>query len=276
MSNRITLPERAAEDWTPVAVTERPKREALAAFPRWSRGRIHSPRVSVVIPTHNEAENLPHVLPRVPAGIHELIIVDGHSDDGSPAVARRLHPGARIVMQDRRGKGNALACGFRAATGDVIVALDADGSTDPSEIPRFVAALQDGADYVKGSRYLEGGGSTDLSGLRSFGNRTLGLLVNVLFGTRYTDLCYGYNAFWRDCFDLVYRECDGFEVETVLNVRAARAGLRISEVPSFEHERIHGTSNLRTMRDGSRVLRTIFRERFDRTRPRLAVAPSRG
>jgi glycosyltransferase involved in cell wall biosynthesis len=230
----------------------------------------------VVIPTHNEAENLPHVLPRVPAGVHELIIVDGHSDDGSPAVARRLHPGVRIVMQDRRGKGNALACGFRAATGDVIVALDADGSTDPSEIPRFVAALQDGADYAKGSRYLEGGGSTDLTGLRSFGNRTLGLLVNVLFRTRYTDLCYGYNAFWRDCFDLVYRECDGFEVETVLNVRAARAGLRISEVPSFEHERIHGTSNLRTMRDGSRVLRTIFRERFDRTRPRLAVAPQPG
>jgi glycosyltransferase involved in cell wall biosynthesis len=173
-------------------------------------------------------------------------------------------------MQDRCGKGNALACGFRAATGDIIVALDADGSTDPSEIPHFVDALQGGADYAKGSRYLEGGGSADLSAFRSMGNRALGFLVNLLFRTRYTDLCYGYNAFWRDCFDLVYRECDGFEVETVLNVRAARAGLKICEVPSFEHQRIHGTSNLRTMRDGSRVLRTIVRERIDREK--LAVA----
>jgi len=274
MSNRIPLRENIAGERTLAAVTEPPMRESRAAFPRWTRRRLHSPRVSVVIPTHNEAENLPHVLPRVPSEVHELIIVDGHSQDDTPAVARRLRPRARIIMQDRRGKGNALACGFRAATGDVIVALDADGSTDPVEIPRFVAALQDGADYVKGSRYLEGGGSTDLSGVRSLGNRSLGLLVNVLFRTQYTDLCYGYNAFWTDCIDIVYRECDGFEVETVLNVRAARAGLRISEVPSFEHERIHGTSNLRPVRDGSRVLRTILRERMDRTAAGLAASPS--
>jgi len=274
MSNRIPLRENIAGERTLAAVTEPPMRESRAAFPRWTRRRLHSPRVSVVIPTHNEAENLPHVLPRVPSEVHELIIVDGHSQDDTPAVARRLRPRARIIMQDRRGKGNALACGFRAATGDVIVALDADGSTDPVEIPRFVAALQDGADYVKGSRYLEGGGSTDLSGVRSLGNRSLGLLVNVLFRTQYTDLCYGYNAFWTDCIDIVYRECDGFEVETVLNVRAARAGLSISEVPSFEHERIHGTSNLRPVRDGSRVLRTILRERMDRTAAGLAASPS--
>lgn len=222
------------------------------------------PRVTAIIPTFNEADNLPHVLPRLPDGIAEVIVVDGHSSDRTVEVARELCPRARIVMQDRRGKGNAIACGLRAATGDAIVMLDADGSADPAEIPLFIEALESGAEYVKGSRYLRDGGSADLSRLRSAGNRALGALVNILFGTSYTDLCYGYNAFWKRVTPMVYRSCDGFEVETILNLRAARAGLSIAEVPSFEHERIHGTSNLNAFTDGWRVLRTIVRERLGR------------
>jgi hypothetical protein len=80
--------------------------------------------------------------------------------------------------------------------------------------------------------------------------------------TRYTDLCYGYNAFWAHCLERIRLDCDGFEVETLLNIRAAKAGLRVVEVPSHEFCRIHGTSNLNTVRDGWRVLKTIFRERF--------------
>jgi hypothetical protein len=142
--------------------------------------------------------------------------------------------------------------------------LDADGSADPAEIPAYVSALQSGADFAKGSRYLTGGGSSDITGLRSLGNRTLGGIVNALFGTRYTDLCYGYNAFWRHCLPVMNVDCDGFEVETLINIRIARARLSIAEVPSFERDRIHGESNLNTFRDGWRVLRTIFRERFSR------------
>ncbi|MGC9219940.1 MAG: glycosyltransferase family 2 protein [Solirubrobacteraceae bacterium] len=222
------------------------------------------PTVSTIIPTLNEAENLPHVLTRLPDGVNELIIVDGHSQDRTVEVARKLRPDARIVMQDRTGKGNALACGFAAATGDILVMIDADGSTDPSEIPAYLRPLFHGADFVKGSRYLEGGGSADITRVRSLGNRALGVAVNVMFRARYTDLCYGYSAFWRRCLPQLHVTCDGFEVETVLNVRAIKAGLSVVEVPSYERERISGLSNLSAWRDGRRVLATILRERCSR------------
>ena len=219
-------------------------------------------RVSVVVPAKDEAANLPHVLGALPDGLHEVILVDGRSEDDTVAVARSVLPSITVVGQCGRGKGDALAVGFAAATGDVIVALDADGSTDPEEISSLVAALLGGADYVKGSRYLAGGGSEDLTLVRSLGNRALALTVNVLFGTRYTDLCYGYFGFWRRHLGALGLDCDGFEVETLLNIRAARAGLRIAEVPSFERTRIHGESSLHVVRDGLRILRTIVRERL--------------
>jgi glycosyltransferase involved in cell wall biosynthesis len=224
--------------------------------------------ISVVIPTLNEAANLPHVLRRLPAFVDEVVIVDGHSVDDTIAVARAVRPEVRVVLQDGRGKGNALACGFAAATGAIVVTLDADGSTDPAEMPRFVAALLDGNDFAKGSRFAPGGYSNDITPLRRAGNRALGQLVNVLFGTRYSDLCYGYNAFWSHCLSHMRVTCDGFEVETLINVRIARAGLRVVEVPSVEYERMHGESNLRVLRDGSRVLRTILTERV-RREPRI-------
>ena len=228
---------------------------------------IGSVTVSVVIPTLNEAENLPHVLPRLPAGLHEVILVDGHSTDGTIEVARRLRPDVRVVTQSGRGKGNALAAGFAAATGDIFVMLDADGSTDAAEIPRFVAALCNGADFVKGSRFAQGGASSDITFTRRVGNWALNTLVNTLYGTSYTDLCYGFNAFWARCLPYMRVDCDGFEVETLINVRIAKGGLVIHEVPSYERDRIHGRSNLHAVRDGVRVLRTIARERRS-TRPR--------
>jgi glycosyltransferase involved in cell wall biosynthesis len=222
------------------------------------------PTVSTIIPTLNEAKNLPHVLEQLPQGVNELIVVDGHSTDETVAVAQSLRPDARIVLQDRKGKGNALACGFAAARGDIIVMIDADGSTDPTEIPSFIRPLIDGADFVKGSRYMSGGGSADITFLRSAGNRVLGAGVNMMFGTSYTDLCYGYNAFWRRCLPQLHVTCDGFEVETIINVRAAKAGFNIVEVPSYEQNRLHGLSNLNAWRDGKRVLKAIMSERFSR------------
>ena len=241
-----------------------PREHQPSDWTRPERRRPNRPSVSVVIPTLNEAANLPHVFGRLSPGMNELIIVDGHSVDDTVNVAKGLRPDARVILQNRRGKGNALACGFAAATGDIIVMIDADGSTDPAEIPRFLNPLVEGADFVKGSRYMEGGGSTDITGLRSVGNKALGASVNVLFGTRYTDLCYGYSAFWRRCLPQLQINCDGFEVETVLNIRAAKARLSVVEVPSHEEDRIHGVSNLNAWRDGRRVLKTIVRERFTR------------
>jgi glycosyltransferase involved in cell wall biosynthesis len=256
-------------------------------------GRL-GPTVSVVIPAKNEALNLPDVLAGLPADLYEVILVDGYSTDDTVSVAQRLRPGITIVGQSRKGKGNALACGFAVATGDFIVMLDADGSTDPSEIPRFVDALMSGADFAKGSRFMPGGGSADISRIRRIGNYWLNWIVNVFYGTHYTDMCYGYNAFRRECLEVMRLQAsetahdevaaeyqpnlppdrrdvatgnettmvwgDGFEVETLINVRIAKAGLRVVEVPSFERCRNFGTSNLNAFSDGMRVLRTIHAE----------------
>jgi glycosyltransferase involved in cell wall biosynthesis len=243
------------------------------------------PRVSVVVPALNEARNLAYVFAQMPKDIHELILVDGHSVDDTVRVARELRPDVRVVMQTRTGKGNALACGFAAATGDIIAMVDADGSADPREIPQFVRALVDGADFAKGTRFAAGGGSHDITRLRSLGNRALSNLVNVCYGTRYTDLCYGFNVFWRRITPVLGLDAksftadgngplwgDGFEVETLIIVRVASAGLVVTEVPSFEHARIHGVSNLNAFRDGLRVLRTILYERVTSRRPQMAWA----
>ncbi|GAA2483133.1 hypothetical protein Ahu01nite_071650 [Winogradskya humida] len=238
------------------------------------RDNTLSPTVSVVIPTLNEERNLPHVFAKLPEGIDEVIVVDGGSVDRTVEVALQLRPDAKIVHQSRTGKGNALACGFAACTSDIIVMIDADGSTDPGEIPLFVAQLVDGADFVKGSRFSHGGFSHDITALRKLGNDGLNVVVNVLFGTRFTDLCYGYNAFWArvvptlDLPDIALPRPndgsklwgDGFEIETMINIRAAADGMKVGEVGSVEHARIHGASNLNTFRDGFRVLRTIFSE----------------
>ncbi|MEV0198890.1 glycosyltransferase family 2 protein [Nonomuraea sp. NPDC050691] len=219
-----------------------------------------SPTVSVVVPAMNEAENLPHVFATLPQWIDEIVLVDGNSVDDTVEVAKRLRPNVKVVTQTGRGKGDALAAGFAACTGDIIVMIDADGSTDGHEIISFVGALVTGADFVKGSRYAAGGGSDDLTFSRKFGNKVLTGLVNMLYGTQYTDLCYGYNAFWARHLDVLDLDCDGFEVETLMNVRAAKGGLKVHEVPSHERCRIHGESNLHAVRDGLRVLRTILRE----------------
>jgi len=226
--------------------------------------RPRHPTVSVVIPTLNEAENLPLVLPRLGPDIHEVIVVDGRSDDGTLEVARRLYPDVRAITQAGRGKGDALRTGFAVATGDIIVMLDADGSTDPAEIPAFVGALRSGADFAKGSRFIQGAGTADMTMHRKFGNWVFVVTVRLLFGGRYSDLCYGYNAFWRDVIPALDLTCDGFEIETLMNVRALRARLKVVEVASFEHDRIHGLSKLRAWSDGWRVLKTILRERATR------------
>ena len=239
------------------------------------------PSVSVIVPALNEARNIPHVFERIPPDVHEVILVDGFSADDTVRVARQARPGVRVVMQTRMGKGNALACGLAAATGEVVAMVDADGSADPGEIPRFVDALLKGADFAKGTRFAEGGGSSDITRLRSCGNYFLTAFFNACYGKSYSDLCYGFNVFWRHHTPVLGLDPtsssqpggdgrlwgDGFEVETLIHVRVAKAGLIVAEVPSFEHSRIHGVSNLNALRDGRRVLRTILSERHGLRRP---------
>jgi glycosyltransferase involved in cell wall biosynthesis len=231
-----------------------------------AKQRPARPSVSVVIPTLNEAQNLPHILPLI-SSEHQVIVVDGGSTDDTMAVAQALRPDAIVMRQPRKGKGDALFAGFMASSGDILVTLDADGSQKVDEINDFVAALVEGADFAKGSRLVSGGGSADFTWVRAVGNRMLGTAANVIHGTRYTDITYGFNAFWRNCLPHLMTDAYGFEGETIMCIRAARAGLLITEVACYEEQRIHGESNLRTFRDGWRILKLLVNERLDPASP---------
>jgi glycosyltransferase involved in cell wall biosynthesis len=242
--------------------TAPPASSPLATDSRYPDSWFGPHRISVVMPALNEAANLARLLPKIPYWVHEVILVDGHSIDDTVAVAHEIYPGIRTVCQREGacGKGAALRQGFDAVTGDVIVTLDADGSTDPGEIPLFVGALLAGADFAKGTRISQGAGSDDLGIVRRMGNWGLTTLCRVLFLNRFTDLCYGYNSFWSAVVPQLHLDANGFEVEAQMSVRALLSGLRVVEVPSRECARYSGTSNLHAFPDGWRVLRTIIRE----------------
>jgi glycosyltransferase involved in cell wall biosynthesis len=234
----------------------------IEAAPRFRTGQRL--RVSVVIPALNEQDSIEWVLAHIPPWVSEVVLVDGLSIDFTEAVARVVRPDLVVVHQHERGKGAALRAGFAAATGDIVAMIDADGSTDPWELGRFVDALEAGADFVKGSRLVKGGGSADFTMLRRAGNRGFVLLVNLLYGSRFTDLCYGFCAFWRRHLDALDLTANGFEIETQLVLSAVKAKLKIAEVPSLELPRRAGKSNLSAFRDGRRVLNTILQERRSR------------
>jgi glycosyltransferase involved in cell wall biosynthesis len=238
--------------------------------------RHGGPRVSVVIPTLNEASNIGWVLERIPGDVGEVILVDGRSTDGTIEAALAVRPDVRVMREPHPGKGAALRLGFGVATGDVVVMLDADGSMHPREIPRFVARIEEGFDLVKGSRFTSEGGTVDISRVRAAGNLGLLAVANRLYGCRFTELCYGFMALRRSVIPRLALTADGFEIEAQIVTRALRGGLRVCEVPSFESARRSGVSNLRVARDGSRVLREVIRARARRTassRPPDVVAP---
>ena len=218
--------------------------------------------ISVVIPAKNEARNIGWVLDRIPAYVDEVVVVDGLSHDGTLEVAKSISPDVVVVKELRPGKGAAMRAGFEVASGDCVIVLDADGSMDPAEIDRYVAAFEGGADLVKGSRFIAGGDSADISLLRSLGNGALLRIANTLFRTQFTELCYGFMALRRSKLPTLQLDADGFEIETQIVTRSVYAGLRVVEVPSNELLRRHGQSNLHTFRDGWRVLVTIVRERL--------------
>jgi glycosyltransferase involved in cell wall biosynthesis len=218
--------------------------------------------ISLIIPTLNEERNIAWVLERVPSFVDEILLIDGRSTDRTVEVALTLRPDIVVIREPQPGKGVALRTGFAQASGDIVIMLDADGSMDPGEIEQFVAAIENGADVVKGSRYLPGGGSVDISRLRWLGNAGLLRTANLLYRTSYSELCYGYMAFRRSAIAELDLRATGFEIETEIVVRATRAGFRIDEVASFESHRRFGTSHLHTFRDGWRVLKTLIRERL--------------
>jgi len=219
-------------------------------------------KISVIVPVKNEAQSLQQVLNDIPHFVDEVIVVDGHSKDSTFLLAESHSRVTRVLSQYSQGKGAALSAGFAVASGDLIAIIDADGSMNPNEMSSFISYFPE-FDIVKGSRYLDGAGSSDLTRIRSFGNQILTKIANVLFNQKWTDMAYGYVVFTREAVQsLALTNYDqlgsllghksygqGFEIETLMLCRAARRRMKILEIPSFENARIAGSSNLKAMRD---------------------------
>ncbi len=251
-----------------------------------SRDGRSSPTVSVVIPAVDQAAVLPHVLRALPP-VDEVIVVDRGPAGDTAAAARAARPGTHVVRQTRSGTGNALACGIAACRSDIVVMLNADGTTDPSEIPRFVDALRAGADVAHGSRFRPGGG--DLTGGRAerAAAAVLSRVVNAFLGTRCTDPTWGYNAYRREALhvlDLPGPDVpglrrgrrawgDGPEIAPLSIVRAAVEGLRVVEVASVGHPRMHGDARRDLFHRVLLAVRVLLTELLLRRRPRSAAAP---
>lgn len=232
------------------------------AIDRTSNGS--RPTVTALICTLNEAETLPDMLPAIPDWTHEVLVVDGHSTDRTREVVHELRPNARFVLQPGTGKGDALKYGIQQASGDIVVTLDADGTTDPRDISRFVEPLLDGYQFTKGSRFLLSRPANKPQH-RVFGNWLIVTTFNILYLRRYTDLCSGYNAFWKDAIELVdLRSEDGFEDEPLINSRVRKAGLRVKEVGHHDRGRAEGDSKAPSWRQGFKAIKTVVRERLSR------------
>lgn len=218
-------------------------------------------KVSIVIPTLNEEKNLPIVLAEIPKNIDEVIIVDGNSKDKTVDIAKQFK--ARIFY-DNIGKGSSLKKGMQEAKGDIIITMDADCSNRINELNLLIEAIKAGYDIAMGSRFITGGGTEDMPWLRRFGNKMFVMLVNLVWRTNYSDLCYGYRSFRREIIPKLKLESDGFGIETEIGIRAAKIKARVIEIPSFEKPRLHGQGNLRTFPDGWAILKRIMIELFKR------------
>lgn len=219
------------------------------------------PSITAIICTLNEEQTVGYVLGKMPSFVTDVLIVDGHSNDNTVKVAKEAYPDVRITTQPGKGKGDAIRHGIKKAQGQIIVTLDADGSMDPADIIKFVDPLTKGFDFAKGSRFLPGVFTEDMPRHRLFGNWVFTTLTNILFRSRYTDITYGFNAFWKEKVKHIIVRSNGFEeiVEWYINIHKQR--LKIKEVAVDEYQRIDGEAKLRSFQDGARILKTILRER---------------
>lgn len=219
-------------------------------------------KVEVIIPTLNEEKTIGSVIEQSFFYADKVLVIDGGSGDNTVEVAKEL--GARILFQNSKGKGAALKEAFEYTNSEIIVILDGDGSMRPLEIPMFLKRIYSGADIVKGSRLIGGGGSNDLSMIRRFGNSLFIFLVNIIWKLNFTDLCYGFIAFRKDAAKKLspILRSKGFNIETEIIIKSKKLGLKIVEVPSLELKRLFGKSKLNAFRDGLKILLTIVREAF--------------
>lgn len=234
--------------------------------PTLSEFQVVNSDVAIIIPALNEEKNIAKVIYELNRmGYRNILVIDGNSRDRTIEIAKEF--GANVIVQNGNGKGAALRQAFNHNFDvNIVVIMDADGSMNPKEIYSLVKALEYDVDVVKGSRFMLGGHSEDMTFIRRIGNSLFVLLTNLLHSTNYTDLCYGFAAFKKNAIQKLYPrlQSKNFEIETEIFIKAKKLGLKVMEVPSVELRRKNGKSNLRAIEDGFRILKTIIREVFHR------------
>jgi len=218
-------------------------------------------KVSVIVITLNEVDCVPHVLAGIPKDIvDEILVVDGHSTDGTPERVRKL--GYKVIMQEKKGYGMAFIEGVQHAQGDILILMNGDGSQDPKYIPDFLKKIQEGYKVVFASRYLKGAGSADDTLLTLVGNKVFTFLTNLLCGTGISDSLFMYAAIERDVFKSIDLNYWNFEFCVAVPIRVHKKGYIFAEIPTFELKRLHGTKKVHAFFHGLRILWVIIREAF--------------
>ncbi len=215
-------------------------------------------RVTLLIPARNEADCIGTVLADVdPAVVDEVIVVDGHSTDGTPELVREM--GFTVIPQEGLGYGLAVRTGVRHASGDVITMVDADGSYRLEDLPLLLQCLEGGFDIAYGSRYLPGSGSADDTPIRYAGNMIFTKLLRLLHGVKISDSLFLYVAARKEVFEALPMTSTGFDYCVEFPIRAHKMGFSYTEVPSFEKARVAGDSKVNAWSDGLVILRTMLR-----------------
>jgi glycosyltransferase involved in cell wall biosynthesis len=225
--------------------------------------------ISVIVPAKNEAGGVAKIVRTVAKHGDEVIVIDGHSTDGTGELAERA--GAKVVIDGVHGKGSALRMGIEEARGEVLVFIDADGSHEPDDIPRLVQPILDGrADLVVASRTL--GGSDEFNKtvdgfLRRVGSDVIALAINWRWGVQLTDVENGFRAIRADVVRQLNLTANDFDIGQEMVMKCLKKGFRIMEVPSHEYVRAWGRSKLSTWK-GWKFVWGLLREMYTRNEPR--------
>lgn len=215
-------------------------------------------KVSVIIPTLNEADSITEVLDQIPKEVvDEIIVVDGHSEDGTVDLVREL--GYKVIYQEGKGYGAAFSTGVRYAQGDILILMDGDGSPNPKDIPSLLKKINEGYDIVLGSRYLSKAGSEDDTVIRYIGNKVFTFIVNKIHNMNISDSLYMFAAVKRKVFESIKLESSDFGYSVEFPIKAHKAGFKFAEVASLERKRVSGKSRVNAFWDGLKILWVIMK-----------------